>query len=219
MRNSVHQSAHKSTCVNLLDGVDLRPIDADDWSRVRELHTVSFDRLGASQLGDEHVAAFKDLVSSPEYTAMLQQESLCGAWVDGFLAGTCGWVAANDAGNVARLTSLFVHPLFTRMGLGQLLVADAEQRARNAGFQTFAVRALPDVAAFFARLDYEVTSHGVMSIMGPVTAPVVFLRKSAHMQGMSPRVLSQSRSHDGPRETAPDAPHQPDSSELIPRDH
>ncbi len=215
MRNSVN----KASCDNVLDRIDLRPIGVDDWSRVRELHALSFDRLGATLLGDEHVTAFKELAASPEYTAMLEQEHLTGAWMDGFLAGTCGWVAADDMGNVARLTSLFVHPLFTRIGLGQHLVAEAEQRARVAGFQTFAVRALPDVASFFARLDYEVTSHGVMSIMGPVTAPVVFLRKSANVTPLARRQDAARHSPDHPTETAPDAPQQADGPLLMPRGH
>ena len=157
----------------------LRPVGIDDWSAIRHLHTIAFERLVGPTLETEMVAALRRHVSDPHYTAELQRESLWTAWLDGLLVGTSGWLPSDDTGHSARITSVFVHPVFPRLGIGRLLVRNAESRARNAGFTSYTTRAPESAAPFFISLGYEISSHGVSLRLGERSLPVAFLRRAA----------------------------------------
>lgn len=161
----------------LIDHVSVRAIAVDDWAAVRGLHVQSFKHLTGAFLDPELVEEAKKAFASPEYTDDLMQENLAGAWLDGHLIGTCGWRPADDTGAQARITALYVDPLFTRIGVGRRLVEDAEARARQAGFQIFTARATLLHVGFFESLGYEVSSHGVSIIGDGRDMPVTFLRK------------------------------------------
>ena len=67
--------------------------------------------------------------------------------------------------------------MFTRLGVGRLLVAAAEERARAAGFKVFTTRTTANSASFFEMLGYEISSFGVCSIAPDRGIPVTFLKK------------------------------------------
>lgn len=155
----------------------LEPVGIDDWADVRQVHRLAFERLAGPFFETEELAAFRTLVASPEYTDDLMGESLYGAWIERDLVGTAGWRPIDDTGSAARITSVFVNPLFARLGIGRRLVCDAEHRARQAGFASFATRATPNAVGFFEALGYDVSSHGVC-LLGPgLDIPVTFLRR------------------------------------------
>ncbi len=158
--------------------IRLRPIGIDDWAAVRYVHGVAFERLASPYLEPSEIELFKLRVASPEYVEDLMRENLSGAWVDHELAGTAGWQPASDSGATARITSIFVSPIFTRLGIGARLLVDAEARAMQAGFTSFAVRATPNAVGFFAALGYEVSSHGITHVATGHDVPVTFMRKS-----------------------------------------
>lgn len=155
------------------------PIGMDDWGHVRHVHSIAFDRLVAPWLDPEHAIAFQERTQSPEYVDELMEENLAAAWFDGQMVGTCGWQPADDAGAVARMTSLFVHPIFSRMGFGRTLLANVEERAASAGFSTLTLRAIAPSLPFFDALGYEISSHGVAALGIGLDMPVVFMRKAA----------------------------------------
>ena len=156
------------------------PIGLDDWSDVRHLHWLAFQKLIGVYLEHGEAEAFKAVAASCAYSQDLRRADLIGARIDGHLAGTCGWKPADDAGASARLTGLFVSPLFTRVGLGRRLVEDTEALATAAGFQVFTAHAPAGAIDFFGSLGYEIASHGVHSIDGKAGIPVAFMRKAAH---------------------------------------
>ena len=157
---------------------ELRAVGVDDWSAVRWLHAASFERLTGPRLDAEAVEAVRRLIGDLAYIDRLQRRALHGAWIDGVLVGTCGWLPSDDSGHSARITSVFVSPMFARQRLGTRLVRDAEARAGAAGFSTFTTRATEVTVPFFQRLGYEVTSHGISMRAGELPLPVTFLRRS-----------------------------------------
>lgn len=155
----------------------LEPIGIDDWADVRQVHRLAFERLAGPYFDREELDAFRALIASPEYTDDLMGESLIGAWIERELVGTAGWRPIDDTGSAARITSVFVSPLFARLGIGSRLVRDAETRARQAGFASFATRATSNAVGFFEALGYDISSHGVCLIGPGLDIPVTFLRR------------------------------------------
>lgn len=156
----------------------LTPIGLDDWSDLRNLHAVSFERLIAGHLDEGELEAFKALVASFEYSEDLRQDALIVARIDGYLTGSCAWRPSDDAGLSARVTAIFVYPMFTRFGIGRRLLLETEAHALSAGFQICTARAPLNAAGFFERLGYATASFGSHMIDGGKGVPVAFMRKS-----------------------------------------
>jgi GNAT superfamily N-acetyltransferase len=163
--------------VALSGRIVIRPVGVDDWANVRYVHSTAFRLLAASFCTPGEIDAFTALVRSEAYAERLMWENLHGAWLDDELVGTAGWIPADDSGTQARITSAFVPPLFTRMGVGRRLVRDAEARALAAGFERFSTRATLNSVGFFEKLGYDVTSYGVHAIAAHQTMPVTYMRK------------------------------------------
>lgn len=140
--------------------VQLRPIDIDDWSDVRYVHGTSFHTIIAPRAPQRSVDAFMSWLDTPAYVEKLRDADLTGAWLDGQLAGTAGWRPLDAHGRVARIEALFVQPLFAFMGLGSLLLAHAEARARRAGYACITALACAPSAPFFMRAGYDVYAQG-----------------------------------------------------------
>jgi GNAT superfamily N-acetyltransferase len=169
--------------------VTIRRVGMDDWASVRYVHAAAFRLLAGSDCEPAEVEALAAYVRSQDYAERLQAENLHAAWLDGQLIGTAGWIPADDSGSLARITSVFVRPLFTRMGIGRKLTLDAEARARAAGFERFSARATLNAVGFFEKLGYDVTSHGVHAIATEQGMPVTYMRKyepSAHPVAIRP---------------------------------
>jgi GNAT superfamily N-acetyltransferase len=157
--------------------VRLRPIDIDDWSDVRYVHAGAFRTFIGPRIASHHAEEFMSALAAPEYAERLGACDLTGAWVDGQLAGTAGWRATTDDGRVARIEGLFVLPLFTFMGLGSLLLAHAEARARRAGCVAITALATCHAVPFFLRSGYDVYSQGPGISGLPRDMPGFLMRK------------------------------------------
>ena len=140
--------------------VRLRPVDIDDWSDVRYVHAGAFRTFIGPRIASHHAENFMSALDTPDYSERLGACDLTGAWVDGQLAGTAGWRPIPDDTRVARIEGLFVLPLFTFMGLGSLLLAHAEARARRAGYVAITALATCHAVPFFLRSGYDVYAQG-----------------------------------------------------------
>ena len=158
--------------------VVIRAAGVDCWSEVRGLHALCIRSLSDSAIETSEALAFTGWIHSPDYTAALMQHDVQTAWYDGLLVGTAGWVPSDDAGTSARITAVFVSPLFTRLGIGRQVVAAAEARARAGGFHNFATRAFPTSVGFFEALGYFRSSQGVHPMGTDNGIPVTFMRKT-----------------------------------------
>ena len=157
--------------------VQLAPISIDHWSDVRYVHETSFRAIIAPRASQQSVDEFMKWLATPEYVDQLTGSDLFGAWLDGQLAGTAGWRPMDSRSRVARIEGLFVQPLFAFMGLGSLLLANAEARARRAGYATITALASSVSVPFFMRAGYDVYAQGpgVSDFAGDL--PVFVMRK------------------------------------------
>ena len=158
---------------------ELRAITIDDYAEVRHLHALAYRILTNSHHSATQIDAFENLVYSQDYTRLLIANDLWGIWMGRNLLATAGWSPAGDCGSTARITDLFVHPMFTNEGLGRLAIASAEKRAQAAGFVDFSARVGVNAVPFFQMLGYSITSHGVRPLGQGVDVPVTFMRKNA----------------------------------------
>lgn len=162
-----------------------RPIDIDEMADVRYLHATCF-RIEAGQTHtSDQVRGFLDEIATVRYADEFLSHDPWGAWLASTLIATAGWCPADNAGMAARLTDVFVHPHFTRDGLGRQMALAAEERAQRAGFSEFQVRATLAGSGFFTRLGYARTSHGVRPLMNGADLPVVFMRKQRDLRALA----------------------------------
>jgi GNAT superfamily N-acetyltransferase len=161
----------------------IRLVTFDNLSDVRYLHAQSIKNLASGEFSDEEVAAAKAHVYSSKYSealsAAIGRHQFFGAWIGDALVGTAGWSALDETTTVARIRSIFVSPLYSRMGLAQKLLGQVEAEAVDAGLRTFSVRSMANANGFFVRQGYKVTSHGVRFLFQDRSVPVTFLRKTS----------------------------------------
>ncbi len=164
---------------SLVKLAEIRPIGLDDLSDIRHLHASAFRIQGGGLYSDQEVDAFTRQVYSNDYADRIFRSKCYGAWIEGHLTGTCGWCPAGDDQIAARISDVFVSPLFARVGLGRMLVGHAEQRAQEAGFKSFTLRVGFHAISLFEDLGYRMTSQGVYNLADDVPLPVAFMRKVA----------------------------------------
>lgn len=163
--------------------VAIRRVGLDDHSDVRHLHATSIRSQSGGALSDTELAAFLAFVGSPAYSDSLLAQELHGAFVDGQLVGTASWYVNGDDGQTARIASVFVHPLFARLGIGGRLLAEVEDRACRSGFHQLGTSTTINAVAFFERYGYQEASRGVKAFGPDCWLPVAFLRKRAPRLG------------------------------------
>ena len=159
------------------EAVSIRRIGVDDHSNVRHLHARSMRSQSGDALSDTEIAAFLAYVGSPAYSDCLLADEVFGGFVGGQLVGTAAWQVNGDDGKTARIASVFVHPLFARLGIGGRLLAEVEARACRAGFGRLGTSTTINAVAFFERYGYQEASRGVIALGPDCWLPVAFLRK------------------------------------------
>jgi putative acetyltransferase len=158
--------------------IAIRRVGIDEHSNVRYLHIRSMTTQSLDALSESEIAAFKAFVGSPAYSDCLLAEEVYGAFVDGQLVGTAAWHLNGDDGRTARISSVFVDPLFGRLGIGRRLLAEVEARAFQSGFAQLGISATINAVPFFEKLGYREASRGVKTLGADCALPVAFLRKS-----------------------------------------
>jgi putative acetyltransferase len=159
------------------NAVAVRRVGLDDHAQVRYLHARAMRALCGDALSDAELAGVVAFIDSPAYSDLLRTEEAHGAFMDGQLIGTASWLANADDGETARIASVFVHPMFTRLGLGGRLLAEVEGRAAQSGFEVLGASATINAVPFFERYGYAEASRGVKAFGPRCWLPVAFLRK------------------------------------------
>ncbi|HEX5959020.1 MAG TPA: GNAT family N-acetyltransferase [Hyphomicrobiaceae bacterium] len=157
--------------------VSLRRVGLDDHADVRYLHAQSMRSQCGDSLSDAELAAFLSFVGSPDYSDHLRTQELHGAYFEGQLVGTASWLVNGDDGKTARIASVYVHPMFTRLGIGSRLLAEVEAGARQSGFEHLGASATINAVPFFECHGYAEASRGVKAFGPECWLPVAFLRK------------------------------------------
>ncbi len=162
---------------SIVDKVKLKPVTLDDLASVRYVHKSAFTLLAGTEHSEEQVQAQNELIYSKNYCDHIFANNTYCAWMGNELIGTSGWCPADDRGGTARVNMIYVHPLFHMLGIGRMMVKNAEERARDAGFYEFSLRANINAVRFYKRLGYHVSSRGILQTPKKVDLPVAFMRK------------------------------------------
>lgn len=162
----------------LVGAVEIRNLTVDDLSDVRYLQTTALKHQAGNALSDEEIENFVAHVYSRSYSDWLITQHVFTAWLNGELVATGGYSPSDDSGASVRLHSIFVSPMFPRMGLGRRMVLEVEDRERRSGYDTIAVRASLNAIEFFEKVGYRVASRGLGAFADTFELPVAFMRKS-----------------------------------------
>ena len=158
--------------------LSMRRAGLDDYSTIRHVHASAIRALADGLLSEAEIANAVRIVYSPDYVSDLIRKSQHVAVLNGDIVGTCAWSPGDDRGVAARLSLLFVAPLFQGIGIGRRLVGALEQDARDNGFDRFAATVPVSVVPLFEAIGYATASHGVARDVIPgATLQVAFLRK------------------------------------------
>lgn len=152
---------------SIADGLTFRPLTVDDLSDVRYLHTLTC-RCLVDEAGEEDVEDYLRIASAPEYGELLLSERHLLAFCGDMLVGSAGWSCGPDGSPVARLASVFVHPLFKRLGVARRLVEAVERDARSLGFERLEAPLPAHAGHFLRRLGFVATTGaGVIARAAP----------------------------------------------------
>jgi GNAT superfamily N-acetyltransferase len=154
--------------------IQLAPIGIDDFSALRYLHAKSLIAQTADAVSDDQAAGLIHLIYSPDYSDLVMDEELVGAWLDGELVGSAGWHPGREPA-AWPLGPVFVrHP---RFGIGRRLLAEVETRARRSGFRQFATWSHGEAVPFFERQRLSGHLARRQGVCAGPSLPVTFLRK------------------------------------------
>jgi GNAT superfamily N-acetyltransferase len=110
----------------------------------------------------------------------------CGGWSRRktmFGGDRTAFKEANDelldpARDAARLRAFFVHPAFSRRGIGRTIVRMCEQAARDAGFTSMDLVATLPGAPLYAACGYRSVERFDIDIPGGIAVPAIKMHKS-----------------------------------------
>lgn len=139
-----------SRAKSIADGLTYRRLTVDDLSNVRYLHSLACRCLPELVVGETDVEDYCEVIATPEYGDRLLAERHILAFCGHELVGSAGWGFGAVGEPVARLSSVFIHPFFTKLGIGRRLVEAVERDARNLGFECLTAP-LPQHAGHFLR--------------------------------------------------------------------
>lgn len=160
-----------------LPGLTFEPMDLCHLPEIRALQIGAF-RVASARCYDEPEArAYESYIANTGTAERLKTHDTELALVGGQVVGTAGWAQSGDDGALARLTDLFVDPLFMHLGVGSALAERTERRAQLAGYVKVAVRAPLLLTGFFEGLGYDLTSYGSFSPKPGFELPIAFLKK------------------------------------------
>ncbi|MEO1204840.1 MAG: GNAT family N-acetyltransferase [Pseudomonadota bacterium] len=169
---------------NLINGLpslgtiaEIRQVIADDMSDLRHVHETSVRLLARDMMTPEDVDEWSRFVRSPAYTDKLFSNPNLGVWLDGQMIAAASWQPSTDQQDTAKITALFVRPMFALSGVGARLLEIVEAETAAAGFQSLTIRSFQSATGFFQSKGYRISSYGIRVISPRLSFPVTFMRK------------------------------------------
>ena len=156
----------------------LRRAGIDDYSTIRHIQASAVRSMNDKLLDDVEVANATGAIYSAGYISELFSKTVHVAVLNGDIVGTCAWGPSDDRGSAARISALFVAPLFQGIGIGTRLVDEVARDAAHHGFARFMATVPVSIVPLFAALNYVIASYGTSRDVIPETSlQVAFLRK------------------------------------------
>ncbi len=138
---------------------------------------------------DIHVSAIKS-ISTVFYSAELKASWAIGLHPDGYAGGKAKGesyrVAANENNHVCgfsstitdRLLALYVHPDAQGMGIGALMLSDAERRIQQSGVAEAKLNASLNAETFYAARGWKFTSFDSFVSRGGLSLQIARMQKA-----------------------------------------
>lgn len=156
----------------------LRRAGIDDYSTIRHIQASAIRSLADKLLDIGDIANATRAIYTPGYIADLFKKTVYVAVLNGDIVGTCAWGPSDDRGSAARISALYVGPLFQSNGIGSRLVDEIMRDATHNGFDRFMVTVPVSVIPLFSGLKFAIASYGTSREVIPDTLmQVAFLRK------------------------------------------
>ncbi len=171
---------NKSTAHGEANGPTLtfRRAAIDDYSTIRHVQSTAIRSLGETLLDASEVTAATKVIYSADYVSELSGKNVHVAILNGDIVGTCAWEPSDDRGSAARLSALYVLPLFHGEGIGSRLVEVAALDAVNSGFSRMMATVPVSIVPLFTAIGFNTASFGTSRDVIPDTLlQVAFLRK------------------------------------------
>ncbi|MEO1281105.1 MAG: GNAT family N-acetyltransferase [Pseudomonadota bacterium] len=158
--------------------VRLKPVSADEMSDLRTVHETSVRLHSNDMMSSEDVEEWTCYIRSPAYTDKLIANPNIGAFLQNEMVAAASWRPSIDQPDTAKITALFVRPLFATSGIGSRLLEAIEAETAAAGFQSIAIRSFQNATGFFQTKGYRISSYGIRVISPRLSFPVTFMRKA-----------------------------------------
>jgi GNAT superfamily N-acetyltransferase len=171
---------------SLLTLVEIRPLSVDHLSTARYVVGTAFARGAKEHYSATDMEAFGEFVRSPHYADVLLGNRTYGAWVGSDMVGVASWSVGEAPSPTARVVAIFVHPLFSRNGLGTRLTEHLEVEAANAGYRALEISATLNAAGFFEQLGYLETGRRGWGLPAGHVLPTALMRK---VSGTRPAIM------------------------------
>jgi putative acetyltransferase len=138
----------------------VREATASDVEAIRTVHAASIRELGTAAYDAEQVAAWASGVETATYADIDSADvSFVVAEDEGTLLGfgSLSFSPADDYGAAvdAEVTGVYIHPSAARRGVGSLLLAELERRARGRGVGTLGLMSSLNAVPFYETHGYE----------------------------------------------------------------
>jgi len=178
----------------LSDKLVVRYARADDGDTLEALQRLALRRLAVTHYSGAHIEAGLDFVGTLD-PALIEDGTYYVAEIDGRIVGCVGWsfrarILGNDQtieGNpsrrlapdvdAARIRAVFVHPSWTRRGIGRGLVGTAEAAAQLQGFRRFTLVSTLNAEALCCRLSYQPVEQVFLDLPNAVRLKAVRMTK------------------------------------------
>ena len=171
----------------------IRPATQADTPELERLIAVSVRVLSLDYYTSEQIESALVNIFGVD-TQLIQDGTYYVAEIDGRIAGCGGWSKRqtlyggdqtkegldpllNPANESARIRAFFVHPSYSRRGIGTSLIEACEQAARSADFKTIELAATLPGEPLYKALGYQAIERFDIPLPDGLGLPVVRMRK------------------------------------------
>ena len=171
---------------SLLTLMEIRALSVDHLSTARYVVGTAFARGAKDHYSTADMQAFAEFVRSPHYADVLLGNRTYGAWVGSDMVGVASWSVGEAPSPTARVVAVFVHPLFSRNGLGTRLTEYLEVEAATAGYRALEISATLNATSFFEQSGYIETARRGWGLPAGHVMPTALMRK---LHGARPDIM------------------------------
>jgi GNAT superfamily N-acetyltransferase len=157
----------------------VRPARVSDMPAIEALHKASVRELAAGYYSPAVLERF--LAAGTVDRGLIDAGTYYLAEILGGPVGSGGWMASDDtpAGTWrAKIRLVFVHPAWTRKGIGRRLVQHAEAEAARAGYRHVELDATFSGVALYHHLGYREVQRRGYTLPDGTTLPVIRMEKA-----------------------------------------